>query len=442
MQNSSPYRTAAVESIKQKIRILNSIVLLIILVLLFVIVRFLYTFLDYVPFQSVVALLSITAGLIFVGIVMVRNTSRNAIRAIEDYSRKLTTLLSTTKSIHEILYSDTLLGTIMDVSMEITGADAGAVLLIEGENLAFKIVKGRESRKLTGFSFPKSEGIAGWVLKNGVPVRIDDAKGDERFYPAVDSIIDYETRSVLCVPLKLSKGIIGVVELVNKKAGPFIPEDEEFISYLADQAAVSIERARFFEDEKNYQIYLTNILIEAMEYRPEKQGHSRRVAKYAILMAHALNMPEPEKKKLYQASLLHDIGFLKIGQDVVSIEEFQKHSEIAYQMLRPITFYAEIAPIILHHHERYDGTGYPSGLSGESIPLESRMIYIAEAFDAMVSGNSYRKIGAVVFQNIELSPTGFENAIKELKNNAGTQFDPGLVEIFLNNIGEDYVETK
>lgn len=440
MTNSKAYKEDMVESIKKKIRIVNSIVLLVVFVLLFVIVRFIYSFLDYVPSQSLVALLSITAGLVFLGILLIRNASGNAIKAIEDYSYKLTTLLTTTKNVHEIVHSDTLLDNIMDVSLEITGADAGSILLLEGENLVFKIVKGRESKKLPGFSFPRAEGLAGWVLNNGSPVRIDDVKHDSRFYPAVDRITEYDTKSVLCVPLRSGKGIIGVLELANKKEGPFTLEDEEFIAYFAEQAAISIERARFFEDEKNYEIYLTNILIEAMENIPEKQGHSRRVAKYTILMSRVLNMTESEKKRLYRASLLHDIGFLKIGHNVVSIEEFQRHPQIAHEMLQPINFYADIAPLILYHHERYDGTGYPTGLKGESIPLESRMIYIAEAFDAIVSGNSYKKVGKVILQNVQPPVSGFQNALDELRKNAGTQFDPELVDIFLNNISEEYAE--
>jgi putative methionine-R-sulfoxide reductase with GAF domain len=442
MPHSPVYRKDAVEFITKKIRTLNSVVLLVVAVLLFVMVRFLYTFLDYVPARSVAALLAITAGLIILGIFMVRNTSRKAIDAIEEYSRKLSALLTTSKNIHEAVYSDVILNTIIDISMDFTGADAGSILLIEGETLLFKIVKGKESRKLTGFSFPKSAGIAGWVITNGEPLRIDDAKSDPRFYPTVDGITDYETSSVLCVPLKLSTGCIGVVELVNKKSGPFTPDDEEFLSYFSDQAAISIERARLSEDEKNYEIHLTNILIDAMEHRPEKEGHSKRVAQYTILMARALNMPEAEQKQLYYASLLHDIGFLKIKQDVLSLEEFQKHPEIAYEMLHPINFYTNIAPLVLHHHERYDGAGYPSGLRGKSIPIASRMISIAEAFDAMVSGNSYKKLGTVIFQNVERSAMGFEAAKQELRDNAGTQFDPELVELFLSNIGEEYAEIK
>ncbi len=436
------YKQKTVEAIKKKIHIVNSIVLLVIAVLLFVIVRFMYSFLDYIPQKSLLALLSLTAGLIFLGVVVVRNASRDAIKAIEDYSHKLTTLLTTTKDVHEIVHSDTLLNTIMDVSLDITRADAGSVLLLEGETLVFKIVKGRESARLPGFSFPKSEGIAGWVVSNGNPVRTDNVKDDSRFNPSVDRMTEYVTRSLLCVPLKVDKGTIGVLELVNKKGGSFTPEDEEFISYFAEQAALSIERAQFVEDEKNYEIYVTNILIDAMENRPEKQGHSRRVAKYTLLMARALNMTESEKKRLYRASLLHDIGFLKIGPDVVSIEEFQRHPRLGFEMLQPINFYADIAPLILYHHERYDGTGYPTMLKGESIPLESRMIYIAEAFDAIMSGNSYKKVGKMVLQNVEPPISGFGHAVDELKENAGTQFDPELVDIFLTNMSEEYAEVS
>ncbi len=442
MTDSTLYKRGTIESIKKKIRIVNSIVLLVIIVILFVVLRFMYSVLDYLPQDSIVALLSITAGLIFLGIIVAGNASRDAIKAIEDYSYKLTTLLVTTRNVHEIVHSDTLLNTIMDVSLDITGADAGSILLLEGENLVFKIVKGRESSKLPGFSFLRTEGIAGWVVSNGSPVRTDDVKNDGRFNPRVDGMTDYVTKSLLCVPLKLDRGIIGVLELVNKKRGSFTPEDEEFISYFAEQAAVSIERTQFVEDEKNYEMYLTNILIDAMENRPEKQGHSRRVAKYTLLMARALNMSESEKKRLYRASLLHDIGFLKIGPDVVSIEEFQRHPRLGSEMLQPINFYSDIAPLILYHHERYDGTGYPTMLKGESIPLEARMIYIAEAFDAMMSGNSYKKVGKVVLQNVESQVSGFGHAVNELRENAGSQFDPELVDIFLTNMSEEYAEVS
>ncbi|NWF52109.1 MAG: HD domain-containing protein [Nitrospirae bacterium] len=188
-------------------------------------------------------------------------------------------------------------------------------------------------------------------------------------------------------------------------------------------------------------IELTDILFFAIENLTHgKHGHSMRVAKYCNMIANALNMSEDEKRRLHKASLFHDIGFLKM-QNVSSKEEYKAHCKIAYEMLYPINFYSDIAPIILHHHERYDGKGYPSELQGEDIPLESRIIAIAEAFDTMVSSDSYKfSEGAIDIEEIPFSER-LNSAIEELTNNAGTQFDPKLVEAFVNSIDEFSLES-
>ena len=442
MPNKTEYKKTAVESIKYQLRILNGIVLLIVCSLLVLIVRFLYEFIDYVSTPFLVAILSIVAGLVVIGMYLANTVSRNAIRKIEEYIKKLNALLTTTKDIREIVHCDVLLENIMDRSLKIAGADAGSLLLTEGDSLVFKVVKGSESSKLVGLSIPKSRGIAAWVVNNGSAVMIDNVRNDSRFDPAIDKMTGYDTKSVLCIPLKISSGIIGALEIVNKKNGAFSREDEELVSYFADQAAINIARSKFYEDQKNYEIHLTDILLDAMDsHIHEKRGHSKRVAKYSLLMARAINMSEDEKKKLYRACLLHDIGFLKIRlKDVSSKEEYQAHSRLAHEMLRQINFYADIAPFVLYHHERYDGNGYPAGLKGEAIPLESRIIAIAEAFDAMVSRDSYKYIGKVISRDVMPSAQGFRDAIEELKNNAGTQFDPELVEIFVSNVSESFLE--
>lgn len=453
-------KKVAIEAIKRQIKVLNWVVILVIYALLLLVIRFLYSILEYIPTLSVVIILTILTGLVTTGLYLANSASKKAIRKIEEYSNKLHNLLATTRDIRDIIYGDTLLDNIMTSSLNITKADAGSILLAEGDWLVFKIVKGIESKKLLGLSVPRSRGIAGWVVDNGSIVRVNDVRNDNRFNPEVDNITGHKTISLLCVPLKLSSGVIGVLELVNKKDGTFTDEDEELISYFADQAAISIARAKFYEDQKNYEIHLTGILLDAMDnIVPEKRGHSKRVAKYGLLMANAINMPENEKEKLYRASLLHDIGFIKIPLNVSSKEEYKSHSrlgyellrpisfytdethpKLGYEMLRPISFYADISSIILYHHERYDGKGYPSGLKGEAIPQESRVIAIAEAFDAMVSRDSYKSTGKMIAEDVKPSICGFKDAIEELKKNAGTQFDPELVEVFVNNIDESSVE--
>jgi HD-GYP domain-containing protein (c-di-GMP phosphodiesterase class II) len=175
---------------------------------------------------------------------------------------------------------------------------------------------------------------------------------------------------------------------------------------------------------------VTDMLLDAIDFQiPEKKGHSRRVAKYSNILAKGINMTEEKRQRLYVAALLHDVGFLRIKtEDTFSREDFMEHPVIGDEIIRPINFYADVAPFILYHHERYDGYGYPAKLKGDAIPIESRIIAVAEAFDAMVSEPSYK------------IPLSFDAAIEELQRNAGTQFDFWLVDVFVSNIQPEHLQ--
>lgn len=427
-------RKTIIAEIKQKIRLLNMIAAFIVITLLAVILRYLYKpvseAMDFLPDISITLIIAIVIVLTITGFYMWGLVSRKIIRSIEKYRNRLDHMLTVTKELREEIYADVILDKIMDSSLSITQSDAGAIFLIEGDNLVFKVVKGEKAAEISGTAIPKGKGIAGWVAENAQPLRVADTKSDERFSADVDAVTGYETRSVLCVPLLMKKELIGVIELLNKKEGFYSEKDKELITYLSDQAAISLTRARFYEDQKNYQIHITDILLEAIDVQiPEKLGHSKRVAKYSNIIAKAINMPEEKMKRLYFACLLHDVGFLRIKADEnYQSEHFRKHSAIGYEMITPINFYADIAPFILYHHERYDGLGYPEGLKADDIPLESRIIAIAEAFDAMVSETSYKV------------PLDFDSAVLELQRNAGSQFDFWLVDVFVNNITPEHLQ--
>lgn len=165
------------------------------------------------------------------------------------------------------------------------------------------------------------------------------------------------------------------------------------------------------------------------------KGHSERVTKYIQEIACELGFNQQESEMLKFAGLLHDIGKIGVRESVLmkngplsseEYEEIKLHSVIGYRIIEFVKFLEKIRPAILHHHEKFDGTGYPSGLAGEQIPLMARIIAVADAYDAMRSVRPYRQ-----------QPLSFEQTIREFIKGKGSQFDPQIVDVFLKILEKD-----
>lgn len=183
------------------------------------------------------------------------------------------------------------------------------------------------------------------------------------------------------------------------------------------------------EELKKIYTHVLSSLANAMEQRDSgTYGHSRRVSYNSRLIAAALNLGEAERADLKTAALLHDIGKIGISDFILAKEGplsdqerevVRNHPRKGVEILKPLKQYERILPDILHHHESYDGSGYPQGLAGKHIPLHARIIAIADTYDAIISTRPYRKGGSHVA------------AMEELVQHAGTQFDPSIVKAFV-----------
>ena len=173
-------------------------------------------------------------------------------------------------------------------------------------------------------------------------------------------------------------------------------------------------------------------LIKALEEKDEyTAGHSERVCEYSLILAKEIGLPAEEIEVIREAALLHDIGKIGLPDSILhkrgklsreEVKVIHKHQVIGAHILEPIKFLKKHIPIILHHHERYDGAGYPHGLSGDFIPVGAQIVAIADTFDAMTTGRGYNRV------------LSLREAVAELKKCAGTQFNPYYLEKFIKAI--------
>lgn len=204
-----------------------------------------------------------------------------------------------------------------------------------------------------------------------------------------------------------------------------IHEDLEEVVSSAEEA---MYRSKLLEESSRRGEFVQYILATLHEKHPREEMHSIRVSEHMKLMGDALGFDKNRIEMMRVAGLLHDIGKIAIDYAILDkrtqlseedYNEIKRHPEIGYRILKSSSVFSEVSNIVLHHHERMDGRGYPRGVSGEDIPMEARILTICDAYDAMVSQRPYRQ------------PLSQEEALKELIKGSGDQFDKRLVEVFI-----------
>jgi len=232
--------------------------------------------------------------------------------------------------------------------------------------------------------------------------------------------------------------VVGVLS-VNRPMGTeaFTRESMHVVTSFAGQLGVAVENARLYVNLENTFLGTISALAAAVDAKdPYTFGHSNEVTVQAVAIAAAMGLKDDEIQMIRIAATLHDIG--KIGIDGTILlkpgrlteEErdiINRHPAIGADILAPLEFLRDAVPLVLFHHERYGGGGYPSGISGEAIPLGARIIAVADSFNAMISDRPYREALSV------------EAAIRELRENSGSQFDPVVAEVFIRLVSDDVV---
>lgn len=350
----------------------------------------------------------------------------------EERSDAMTTLelLTMAGSLNSAIDVDFLLQRIGAAAERLLDSEASSIMLVskDGKSLYFKVASGEKGQALKTMTLPLGRGIGGWVAQNRRPEIVNDVQNDPHFAAEYDKASGFLTRSVLAVPMLHRGELVGVLEVLNKREGEYGQEHLGLLTRLAAFASASIVNTRTISEQQNFFSHVLELLSVATESTmPGMSGHSARAAKLARALGRALGMEDYEYRQLYYAAMLHDVGYIALNnQEVLCDMGIRKVSEdvhpvLSAKMLEGITLVEGAVPLILHHHERWDGKGYPDKLEGEAIPLGSRILLLVETVEEL------RMIG---LRGTEL----YAKAMQEAREGSGKSFDPRVAQAFIDII--------
>jgi HD-GYP domain-containing protein (c-di-GMP phosphodiesterase class II)/signal transduction histidine kinase len=269
-------------------------------------------------------------------------------------------------------------------------------------------------------------GVAGAVAAWGHPILVQDIETDRRFRRLNHP--QYSTKSLLCVPLRVEGEVIGVVNANNKQSGePFDEDDLGLLAMLTERVGSAIERACAYPDSERV-VDDALAAVQAMtQLKREFALGGRRTVKRARSLARVMQLTPAEIDVVGYVASIHDLGMVRFGPHAIHpnrLDDKQRralrsHPEVSVEILRPLEYLGLVREIVLGHHERWDGSGYPHGLQGDRIPMGSRILAVVDAWESMTMSRPWRPA------------MSREAAVTELRQGSGGQFDPDVVEAFL-----------
>lgn len=329
-------------------------------------------------------------------------------------NRRLARLVEVSRCLPSALDGNEVAESALGCALALADADAAQLLLRSEKDKPLSLhATAGEPGSLSPHLDEEIQRLAESAAEAGRPVSLEFAGGEAQRASA----------AALAIPFGDDDGPSGVLVVTRdgRKAG-FAPEQSDALCTLVALTCVSLENTSLQDVQRNFFTHATDMLVSVLDAHVEcRDGHASRVAELCNRIGRELGLSEQRLRDLHFAALLHDIGMLKVErQHQRNPAYYRKHPQVGHRLLSRIRIWEGAAPIVLHHHEWYDGGGYPDGLRGEAIPFEARILAVADAFDAMGRQHDDRR---------GLMPA---EALAELRSGSGTQFDPQVVAAFVD----------
>ncbi|MBU2604105.1 MAG: HD domain-containing protein [Actinobacteria bacterium] len=354
---------------------------------------------------------------------------QNSSNTIQGRLEEMSLLYAFSSAANSSLDLQDILQTLLQSTARALGADSGSIMMVGRDGTELQVMASIERHRVRNADarVPISEGIAGWVAQHRQTLILPR---DFSSHPALNEFRHGDVASSICVPIENKDVVLGVLNLKSSTDPDRFTEDTAtLVTALTNQAAIAIDKANLFSALTDLQDCVVRALGAAIDAKDRyTQGHSTVVARYGAQLAAAAGLSGTDLRDLEYAGYLHDLGKIGIHDDILNKEGrltpeernvIRTHPVISATIIEPVGFSWELIAAVRHHHEWWNGAGYPDGLKGRQIPLGARILAVVDAFEAMTAVRPYKPA------------LTFEEAWMEISRMAGTQFDPDMVELFL-----------
>lgn len=364
-----------------------------------------------------------------------REETTRVAKSFKRHMLSMRTLLTVSQDLNRAQQSDELIKT---ASLTLVGelrVSSLAIFGVERENATcFELmgVRGFSPERFHGITIDRASPFAKLFENDNQPAKIS-RNGDTRWTKVLPdlrlAVFEY------AAPISVKGDLKGFVFTGPKlSSDEYTDYDRDIMIFIANSIGIGMENVRLMEQLQVTYVATLRSLIQILEAKdPYTKGHTERVASYSMALANRLELPQEDLRRILFGSLLHDVGKMGLRDELINKPgpltpdewvQMKLHTVVGAQIVEKMEFLTGAIDIVRHHHESWDGKGYPDGLAGENIPLVARIVTVADSFDAMTTDRPYRKALTVA------------EAVRRLEESSGIQFDPHVANVFIRYVTE------